>query len=117
MKIDGMYRVEMPGPYGWEPIGTATLENGRYLEGGSDHYSVGRYQLEGSKVTCEATMSYQGKARTLFGKSKPSYAIRFEGELTGDQVNGVATDEDGAFLVGFRASRLGGSAVISSRQE
>jgi hypothetical protein len=106
MKIDGIYRIEMAGPYGWESIGTATLENGRYLEGGSDHYSVGRYELEGSELTCEATMSYQGQTRTLFGKTEASYALRFEGTLAGDQVNGVATDENSAFLVRFRASRL-----------
>ena len=42
MEIAGIYRIEMAGPYGWEPIGTASLEDGRYFEGGQDHYSVGR---------------------------------------------------------------------------
>jgi hypothetical protein len=42
----------------------------------------------------------------LFGKTEASYALRFEGTLAGDQVNGVATDENSAFLVRFRASRL-----------
>ena len=112
MSIEGIYRVEMAGSYGREEIGTAFLEGGRYLEGGTDHYAVGSYTHDGAHVSADVTMYMQGvelrqgRGRTLFGKTAPQHALRFDGEVEDDQVVGAAVDEDAESLVRYRATKL-----------
>ena len=48
MSMNGIWKVEMLGPYGWESMSTAFLEDGRYLSSSQDHYAVGKYKLKGN---------------------------------------------------------------------
>jgi len=106
MSVEGIWKVEMLGPYGWESVSTAFLEDGRYLAASQDHYVVGRYEMDGNQVRVRATTQSHGEARTMFGSRKPSMELSFDGELSGERIVGQAVDQDSKYTVTFRATRL-----------
>ena len=106
MSVDGIWKVEMLGPYGWESMSTAFLEDGRYLASSQDHYSVGRYELTGDQVKVTASTHSHGQARTMFGAREPLMELSFEGTLSGDQISGQAEDKKEKYAITFRATRL-----------
>jgi hypothetical protein len=107
MSVDGIWKIEMLGSYGWEAVSTAFLENGRYLAASQDHYAVGQYEVDGGKVRVKATIHSHGMIRTMFGVSAETVELRFEGEVGEDQISGQAEDNQGKYSVSFRATRLG----------
>ena len=107
MSVNGIWKVEMLGPYGWEGISTAFLHDGQYWGGSAEYYTVGSYMINGHKVTAETTMVIHGKSRAFLGKLARHYKLHFEGEVTNEKkVEGTATDDEGEFLVRFRATKL-----------
>ena len=44
--INGIYKVEMLGPYGWERFSTAFIEDGQYRGASAEHFSLGTYRVE-----------------------------------------------------------------------
>ena len=112
MSVDGIWKVEMLGPYGWEAVSTAFFENGRYLAASQDHYAVGSYELTGNNVRVTASMYSHGQIRTLFGANAPQVELKFGGEIndSGDHISGQAEDEQAKYSVTFRAMRLAISA-------
>jgi hypothetical protein len=106
MSINGIWKVEMLSPYGWEAMSTAFLQDGRYWSGGANQYAVGSYTLNGDKVISEATVVIHGEKKTFLGKTENRYMLRFDGELAGNTITGSATDSEGIFLVRHRATKL-----------
>ena len=107
MSVNGIWKVEMLGPYGWESMSTAFLEDGRYLASSQDHYAVGRYELTGNQVKVTAsTHSHGQQVRTLFGAKNPLMELSFDGTLSGDQISGQAEDKKAEYSITFRATRL-----------
>lgn len=107
MSVEGIWKVEMLGPYGWEGVSTAFLHEGHYWGGSAEYYTVGSYLIDGQKVTAETTMVIHGKMRAFLGKQAKRYKLHFEGEIIDEKiVEGTATDDDGEFLVRFRATKL-----------
>ena len=51
-------------------------------------------------------MRAHGQVRTLFGKQREVMDISFDGQIDGDQIQGQARDDDGVYLISFRAVRL-----------
>ena len=47
MSLDGVWSSDIGGAYGWEPIGTVFLKDGRLMGGGRNHYSIGTYKEKG----------------------------------------------------------------------
>ena len=45
MSVEGVWKVEVMGPHGWERIATALLKDGRYFGASADHYSTGSYEV------------------------------------------------------------------------
>jgi hypothetical protein len=107
MSVNGIWKIEMLGPYGWESVSTAFLEDGRYLSSSQDHYAVGSYVVTGSQVKTTATTYSHGQARTMFGARAPQMELSFDGEISGDQINGQAEDKTSKYSITFRATRLG----------
>lgn len=107
MSIDGIWKVEMLGPYGWEAMSTAFLHKGRYWGGSTEYYNVGRYTIDGKKVTAKTLMVIHGKLSALFGKQAKQYKVQFEGKISNETIEGKAKDDEGMFLVRFRATKLG----------
>lgn len=96
----------MLGPYGWEAVSTAFLQDGRYWSGGANQYAVGSYTQDGDKVISEATVAVHGEMKPFLGRNASRYHLRFDGELEGNIITGSATDGDGEFLVRHRATKL-----------
>ena len=108
MNIDGIWRIEMQGPYGWETTATAFLDKGAYRGASTVHYTLGNYTVEDGRVRATAVMTTYGTPqRALFGRKDTSFAITYEGELSGeDEIFGHATDTEARFSVPFRACRI-----------
>ena len=107
MSVNGIWKMEMLGPYGWESVSTAFLEDGRYLASSQDHYAVGGYELTGDQIKVTAATHSHGQApRTMFGSNNPQMEVSFEGTLSGDQFSGQAEDKKRKYSITFRATRL-----------
>ena len=63
MNIEGAWKVEMLGPYGWEKVSTAFLQGGRYLAAGADHHSVGSYEDADDTLKVNVRVMQHGESR------------------------------------------------------
>jgi hypothetical protein len=106
MSTNGIWKVEMLGPYGWESMATAFLEDGKYRAASENHYTVGNYEVSGNRIEISAVGVQHGKSRTVFGKKKKEMNLKLEGEIDGDEVKGQAQDDKGAYQISFRFTRL-----------
>jgi hypothetical protein len=106
MGVNGIWKIEMLGPYGWESTATAFLKEGKILAGSQDHYTVGSYEVSGNKIKIDAKGVVFGKVRTLFGDKKEEINLNFEGEVNGDEFAGLTSDESSKYTIAFRAIRL-----------
>ena len=61
--IDGIYRVELLGPYGWERFSTAFIQGGEFRSASAEHFTAGRYQVEDNGFQMEGN---QFRARSRF---------------------------------------------------
>lgn len=108
MSFEGVWQVEMMGPYGWEKIATAFLHKGEYLSAGADHYSVGTYEEDGDKITVDVKIKQHGKTRTIFGETKKQVEARIDGKLKkSGKITGMSHPaENRNFEVKVRLTRL-----------
>ena len=106
MSVNGIWKVEMLGPYGWESMSTAFLEDGRFQSSSQDAYSVGRYELNENQVKVNAVTHSHGQVRTLFGAREPRMELSFEGVVSGDQISGQVVDAQKKYSITFRGTRL-----------
>lgn len=81
MSVEGVWKVEVLGPHGWERIATASLTDGRYFGASADHYSTGSYEFSDDSITWEAHVNQYGKVRSVYGSKKRHMNVRFEGTL------------------------------------
>lgn len=109
MSVEGVWKVEMLGPYGWDQIATAFLLNGRYLAASADHYSIGSYKEAAGTLKVKARITQHGKIRTLFGGKKKHLDLKMEGRIEdADQIVGAAKHPGGENCpLNFRLTRLG----------
>ena len=105
MSADGVWRIEQLSVDGWEPAGAAFLENGRYLRGGADAYTVGRYELDGDRITITATSTRFGSGRPIYGTQSGEIEITLTGEVKDDEITAEATD--GRYVTRYRYTRVG----------
>jgi hypothetical protein len=81
MNIDGVWKVEIQGPYNKEAFSTVFLKNGRYFGGSVSHYSIGRYKEDGGVFKAKVVITQHGGLRTMFGDKKKRVKVRMEGKL------------------------------------
>jgi len=81
MSFEGVWQIEILGPYGWQKIGTAFMLNGQYLAAGKDHHAVGSYKENGDKFSVDVISTQYGKVPTVFGETKKHVEARIEGKL------------------------------------
>ena len=113
MNIEGIWKVEIQGPYSKEPFSIAFLENGRYLSGGPDRYSIGSYEENNGVFKAKVVINQYGRVRTMFGDKKERVKVRMEGNIRkkGDKlfISGTARPSKGKdkrFEVGIHFTRL-----------
>jgi len=109
MSVEGIWKVEMLSPYGWEQVATAFLRKGRYHAASADHYSIGSYKEGSGALKVEARITQHGKIRTVFGSKKKHVDIQLEGRIKkADEIVGTARPSGGEkFDVSMRLTRLG----------
>ena len=107
MKVDGIWKVEMLGPYGWEPVSTAFLENGRYLSASQDHYVIGRYLVNEDTIRVEADMHPHSEANNPPDSSELRPKFAFEGQVSDGRISGQVDDDEGRQSMTVRGTRLG----------
>ena len=81
MSVEGVWKVEILSPNGWEGIGTAFLRKGRYLSASADHYAIGRYKKRGRTLKLDLHVTQHGKIRTLFGSKKKHLDLEVDGKI------------------------------------
>ena len=104
MSANGVWRIEQLSIDGWESVGTAFLENGRYLRGGNHAYTVGRYELNGDQIVITATSTRFEGGPAVYGRDSGEIEITLEGEVNDDEITAEATD--GKFVTRYRFTRL-----------
>ena len=106
MSLNGIWKTEMLGPYGWESMATAFLEDGKYEAASENHYVVGNYEVSDNRVEMSAIGVQHGKARSLFGKKKKQMDLEFKGDIDGDRIKGQTQADIGKIQVTFRWTRI-----------
>ena len=107
MNVEGVWKIEMFGPYGWEAVGTAFLDGGQYREADKDSYVLGTYRVSGDEFELEGkfTTVSGSQPKTLFGMNQREYKFAFKGKIEGETIRGQATN--GEYSVASRATRVG----------
>ena len=106
MTLNGIWKAEIFGPYGWEPMATVFLEDGVYKVGGRNHYEVGSYEVTDNRIVATFRYITHGKARTMLGKKAKEMDLKMNGTISTNQINGHVMEDGGNFQVVFRATRL-----------
>lgn len=109
MNIEGVWKVEAMGPYGWEKVATAFLRGGRYLAASTDHYSTGSYEAGDGVFSANLQINQYGKVRAVFGSKKRHMNTRLEGKIKKEDkiVCKSHSVESKKFEVKMRLTRLG----------
>ena len=91
MSCEGIWKVEMKGPYGWERLATAFMRDGKYLGASADHYSVGSYKEDGDNVEISMVTTQHGDIRSLFGQKSPEkLQITTKGKIKKNKITGTS---------------------------
>ena len=78
MKVDGIWRMEIFGMYGWESIGILVLSEGHVAGGGNHHYAIGSYTEANHQLSITLSLNYKDVPRTLFGEARHEFTVIFE---------------------------------------
>lgn len=106
MSLNGIWKLAMLGPYGWEAISTAYLEDGKYRGASRNHYAVGEYTVSGEQLELSVKYVTHGEARTMFGKKAHKMDLEHRGEIRGDEIHGQTRERDSDYPITFRVTRL-----------
>ncbi len=106
--IDGVYKVEMLGPYGWEHFSTAFVRDGEFRSGSAEHFTAGRYEIDGERFAMEGNLTQYTDHRPLFGETEVrGLPIEFEGTIGDGVIDGDArVVDDGRYSIRFRLDKL-----------
>ncbi|HEY5738677.1 MAG TPA: hypothetical protein VIW27_03070 [Gammaproteobacteria bacterium] len=106
--IDGIYRVELLGPYGWERFSTAFIDGGEFRSASSEHFTAGSCTADGEGFRMRGRMTRYVDNRALFGRSElRGLPIQFNGVIRDGIIDGEATVVDDARRsLRFRLARL-----------
>lgn len=108
MRCEGVWSVEIKGPYGWERIATAFMKDGQYLGASANHYSVGCYKEDGDNLEISVKGKQYGNLRTVFGvKSTDKMQITYQCKIKETKIVGSGTLKGNEkFKVQIRLTRL-----------
>jgi hypothetical protein len=106
--IEGIYKVEMLGPFGWERFSTAFIQNGQYRGASAEHFSVGTYHVEDDNFDMVGNVTQYFEHRSIFGvKGLKELQINFKGTVGNDVIEGEASAvTDRRYALSFRFNKL-----------
>jgi len=94
--IEGIYKVEMLGPYGWENFSTAFINQGEYRSASTEHFTSGTYQVQKGGFEMEGLLTQYDDHQRLFGrKNLKALLIEFSGRIDDGVIDGEARVADG----------------------
>jgi hypothetical protein len=107
-EIEGVYQVDIMGPYGWERFSTAFIRDGRYRGASAEHFTHGSYQVEAERFSMIGSLTQYIDHRPLFGeKGVKERAIKFNGTIGKGVIEGEARVEtDNRYTHSFRLNKL-----------
>ena len=106
--IDGIYRVDLLGPYGWERFSTAFIQDGEFRSASAEHFTAGRYKIDKTGFRMEGNLTQYVENRPLFGrKNVRGLPIKFVGRIDHGVIDGEARVTDGSRnSLRFRMNRM-----------
>jgi hypothetical protein len=106
--IDGIYQVDLLGPYGWERFSTAFIEKGKFNSASAEHFTAGVYTAHGKRFEMDGILTQYVDHRPLFGStSVRGMPIEFSGAIDNGVIDGEARAvEDNKYRHRFRLKRL-----------
>jgi len=108
--IEGIYKVEMLGPYGWERFSTAFIHDGHYRSASAEHFSIGTYKVEDDNFDMVGNVTQYFENRSIFGeKGLKKLQINFKGKVENDVIEGEASAvTNRKYALSFRFNKLSG---------
>ena len=95
--IEGIYRVDLLGPYGWEKFSTAFIRDGEFRSASTEHFTAGTYAVEDRGFQMEGNLTQYDECRALFGRTDlQELPIKFSGAIHDDVIDGEARAADGS---------------------
>lgn len=88
MALEGIWTMEIYGPFGWENRGVFIFEGGRIMGGDNRQYSSGTYRQTGDTVEARITTHYYGPPRAVFGEVREQFATEFSGRMKDGEIDG-----------------------------
>ncbi len=107
-QIEGIYRVDMLGLYGWERFSTAFIQDGEFRSASSKHFTAGTYKLDDGGFQMEGQLTQYSNHRPLFGRKKvKELPVEFIGRIDDGIIDGEARVPDGSRnSLRFRLNRM-----------
>ena len=93
MSLNGVWVLEISGVNGWERVSTVFFENGRYLGGNTNFYSLGKYTADGKDIKFSLKTTRHGKAQTVFGEKSKQFSTEIKAEKSKNKIQGYAKPE------------------------
>jgi len=87
MNVEGVWKVQMLGPYGWETIANAFLQDGHYRAASAEHYTIGSYAVDGDEFTADLWAAQPGKVRSIYGSKKRRVHISIAARIKAGRSN------------------------------
>ena len=92
MSCEGVWKVEVKGPFGWERIATAFMKDGKYLAASANHYSVGSYKEDGDNLKLSVKGRQYANLRTVFGiKTMETIEITYTCKVKDNKITGTGS--------------------------
>jgi len=106
--IDGVYKVDLLGPFGWESFSTAFINEGAFRSASAHHFTSGTYEVEDGGFEMKGNLTQYVDDRPLFGRNDINgLPIRFNGSIHDEVIDGEARIADGSRpSLRFRLNRL-----------
>lgn len=107
-EVEGTYKVELLGLYGWETFSTAFIQDGEFRSASDKHFTVGSYAVEDGVFSMIANMTQHENNQSLFGRNNiKGLPIKFNARIRDSVIDGEARVEDGSrHSLRFRLNRL-----------
>ncbi len=87
--LNGIWKSEFYGLYGWETVGTLTLRDGKISGGSITHYTTGSYTISGETIALWTSVHFYGEHKPFFGGRKDQMKINMDGKLDGHEISGT----------------------------
>lgn len=106
--IDGVYQVDLLGPYGWERFSTAFINEGEYRSASAEHFTTGSCKIDNGGFHMEGNLTQFVDHRPLFGQKQiKGLPIDFTGSIDDGVIDGEArVSGDSKYSLRFRLNRM-----------